>query len=117
MNEAALQGLALAGTFLSASIWWVRASLAQQNRITDRFISSLEKLLADKNEESRLNRMALGRLTGAVRRNSALIIKSFRPKRSGAEEPMARTSDGIDPSTSLRMTSASPGMTGGTNGT
>jgi hypothetical protein len=82
MNEAALQGLALAGSFLSASIWWVRASLAQQNRITDRFISSLEKLLAEKREEARLNRIALHRLTGAVRRNSALIASSFRPERS-----------------------------------
>ena len=85
MNEAALQGLALAGTFLSASIWWVRASLAQQNRITDRFISSLEKLIAEKKEEARLNRVALARLTGAVRRNSA-IVASFRPERSGVEK-------------------------------
>ena len=75
MNEAALQGLALAGSFLSASIWWVRASLAQQNKITDRFISSLEKLLAEKKEEARLNRVALSRLTGAVRRNLALIAR------------------------------------------
>jgi hypothetical protein len=103
MNEAALQGLALAGTFLSASIWWVRASLAQQNRITDRFISSLEKLLAEKNDEARLNRIALGRLTGAVRRNSSLLNKSFRPERSGVEESM-RTNDDVDPSTSLGMT-------------
>jgi hypothetical protein len=94
MNEAALQGLALAGTFLSASIWWVRASLAQQNRITDRFISSLEKLIAEKKEEARLNRVALSRLTGAVRRNSAIVSSlrpepptpSFRPERSGVEK-------------------------------
>lgn len=77
MNEAALQGLALAGSFLSASIWWVRASLAQQNKITDRFISSLEKLLAEKKEEARLNRVALHRLTGAVRRNSALVARAL----------------------------------------
>ena len=75
MNETALQGLALAGSFLSASIWWVRASIAQQNKITDRFISSLERLLAEKREEARLNRIALHRLTGAVRRNSALISR------------------------------------------
>ena len=85
MNEAALQGLALAGTFLSASIWWVRASLAQQNRITDRFISSLEKLITEKKEEARLNRVALARLTGAVRRNSAIVL-SFRPERSEVEK-------------------------------
>jgi hypothetical protein len=83
MNEAALQGLALAGTFLSASIWWVRASLAQQNKITDRFISSLEKLLAEKREETRLNRIALHRLTGAVRRNSALIAALNPPPKPG----------------------------------
>jgi len=75
VNETALQGLTLAGTFLSASIWWVRASLAQQNKITDRFISSLEMLLAEKREEARLNRIALARLTGAVRRNSSLITR------------------------------------------
>lgn len=92
MNEAAVQGLALAGTFLSASIWWVRASLAQQNNITDRFISSLEKLLAEKKEEARLNRIALGRLTGAVRRNSALVAKSFRPVRSVVQDPMHHAS-------------------------
>lgn len=83
MNEAALQGLALAGSFLSASIWWVRASLAQQNKITDRFISSLEKLLAEKKEEARLNRVALHRLTGAVRRNSTLIATLNSPPKIG----------------------------------
>ena len=83
MNEAALQGLALAGSFLSASIWWVRASLAQQNKITDRFISSLEKLLAEKKEEARLKRVALHRLTGAVRRNSTLIATLNSPPKIG----------------------------------
>ena len=84
MNEAALQGLALAGSFLSASIWWVRASLAQQNKITDRFISSLEKLLAERAGEARLTQAAMRRLTGAVRRNSALVMKTFTANRSGA---------------------------------
>ena len=87
MNEAALQGLALAGTFLSASIWWVRASLAQQNRITDRFISSLEKLIAEKKEEARLNRVALSRLTGAVRRNSAIVSQLNPPTKIGIQNP------------------------------
>jgi hypothetical protein len=87
MNEAALQGLALAGTFLSASIWWVRASLAQQNRITDRFISSLEKLIAEKKEEARLNRVALARLTGAVRRNSAIVSQLNPPTKIGIQNP------------------------------
>lgn len=86
MNEATLQGLALAGTFLSASIWWVRASLAQQNKITDRFISSLEKLLEERAQEARLNQAALRRLTGAVRRNSSWIMKAVAAGRRGREE-------------------------------
>lgn len=73
MNDAALQGLALAGTFLSASIWWVRASLAQQTRITDRFITALERLLQEERANARLTRAALQRLTGAVRRNTRII--------------------------------------------
>ena len=61
--------------------------LAQQNRITDRFISSLEKLIAEKKEEARLNRVALARLTGAVRRNSAIVSQLNPPPKLGIQNP------------------------------
>jgi hypothetical protein len=68
-----MEALSFVGASLTMSFWLVRSSIAQQRAITDRFIRHLQQLLMEQREEMRLHRSALAKLTGAVRRNSALV--------------------------------------------
>lgn len=63
------------GSFISACMWIVRTATQQQKVITGRFIQYLEKLVEQQQAENRLNRSAVLRLIGAVRRNTKRLDK------------------------------------------
>lgn len=67
------EALALAGAFVTASLWMIRTSFQQQRAFAERFIRHLESSLEALKSETAFTRKAICRLTGAVRRNSQLL--------------------------------------------
>lgn len=64
-----MEMLAIIGT----SLWMMRTSMIHQRRISEKFIEHLQQSLAARLDENRRNRELIGKLVGAVRRNSRLL--------------------------------------------
>ena len=75
-----LEALTLVGAFISSAFWVMRIALQQQRAITDRFIEHLEHTLEQQRCENKLHREALGKLTGAVDKQSKIIAKAYQLK-------------------------------------
>ena len=75
-----LEALTLVGAFISSAFWVMRIALQQQRAITDRFIEHLEHTLEQQQCENKLHSEALGKLTGAVERQSKLIGRALQLK-------------------------------------
>lgn len=78
--SAYTEAFALVATFIASAFAVMRIALRQTQKVTDKFIQHLERTLEQQQSESKLHRDALGKLTGAVEKQSKIIARACRLK-------------------------------------